>query len=243
LSARPAATLFVTGTDTAAGKTRVACALIRAARARGIRVCGWKPVATGCERTRDGLRNADALALQAAAGTAEPYELLNPCAYERAVAPHLAAGLEQRPIRIATLDAAHRELSRRHELVVAEGAGGWRVPLDEAWTLGAWAAEREWPVLLVVGLRLGCLNHAMLSAEAVARDTRLAGWVGNVLPPRMDLLEDNVAALRARLSAPCWGLVPEDSEDFADARSASDALDRWRQAAGASSSGGSSSMM
>jgi dethiobiotin synthetase len=243
LSARVAATLFVTGTDTAAGKTRVACALIRAARAGGIKVCGWKPVATGCEQTRDGLRNADALALQAAAGTAEPYELLNPCAYERAVAPHLAAGLEQRPIRIATLDAAHRALSRRYELIVAEGAGGWRVPLDEAWTLGAWAAEREWPVLLVVGLRLGCLNHAMLTAEAVARDTRLAGWVGNVLPPRMELLEENVATLRARLSAPCWGRVAEDSEDFADPRSAMDALNRWRQAAGVSSSGGSSSMM
>jgi dethiobiotin synthetase len=243
LSARTAATLFVTGTDTAAGKTRVACALIRAARSSGIRVCGWKPVATGCERTAAGLRNADALALQAAAGTAEPYELLNPCAYERAVAPHLAAGLEQRPIRIAALDAAHRELSRRHELIVAEGAGGWRVPLDEAWTLGAWAAEREWPVLLVVGLRLGCLNHAMLTAEAVARDTRLAGWVGNVLPPRMELLEENVATLRARLSAPCWGTVSQDSEDFADPRAAAEALVRWRQAAGVSSSGGSSSMM
>jgi dethiobiotin synthetase len=226
----PARTLFVTGTDTGAGKTRVACALIRAARARGIKVCGWKPVATGCERTAGGLRNADALALQDAAGTDEPYELLNPCAYERAVAPHLAAALEQRAIRIRTLDDAHRELSRRYELIVAEGAGGWRVPLDEAWTLGAWVAEREWPALLVVGVRLGCLNHSMLTAEAIARETRLAGWAGSVLPPPMELLEENLATLRARLAAPCWGVLPCGAQEFADEGAAAGALERWRAA-------------
>lgn len=223
-----ARTLFVTGTDTGAGKTRAACALIREARARRIKVCGWKPVATGCERSAEGLRNADALALQAAAGTSEPYALLNPCAYEHAVAPHLAAALDERPLRIADLDRAHRELAARYELIVAEGAGGWRVPLDEAWTLGAWVAEREWPVLLVVGLRLGCLNHAMLTAEAVARDTRLAGWVGSVLPPPMQLLEENIATLRARLAAPCWGILPVGSEDFGERRGVSEALERFR---------------
>ena len=229
MTGKPAAkTLFVTGTDTGAGKTRAAGALIREARARGIEVCGWKPVATGCERTAAGLRNADALAPQAAAGTAEPYELLNPAAYEHAVAPHLAATVEQRAIRIAELDRAHRELASRYELIVAEGAGGWRVPLDEAWTLGAWVAEREWPVLLVVGLRLGCLNHALLTAETIARDTRLAGWVGSVLPPPMDLLEENIATLRGRLAAPCWGILPCESEAFADPRALTEALDRWR---------------
>jgi dethiobiotin synthetase len=222
-------TLFVTGTDTGAGKTRAACALIREARSLGIRVCGWKPVATGCERSAEGLRNADALALQQAAGTDEPYELINPCAYEQAVAPHLAAELEQHPIRIAQLERAHRELCGRYELIVAEGAGGWRVPLDEAWTLGAWVAEREWPVLLVVGLRLGCLNHALLTAEAVARDTHLAGWAGSVLPPPMPMLEENLATLRARLAAPCWGILPVGSESFADARAAAGALERWRR--------------
>jgi len=228
LTGTPGKTLFITGTDTGAGKTRAACALIREARARGIKVCGWKPVATGCTPSAEGLRNADALALQAAAGTAEPYELLNPCAYERAVAPHLAASLEQRPIRIAELDRAHRELAGRYELIVAEGAGGWRVPLDEAWTLGAWVAEREWPVLLVVGLRLGCLNHAQLTAEAVARDTRLAGWVGSVLPPPMALLEDNLATLRSRLAAPCWGVLHCGSETFGEPRAVAEALERFR---------------
>ena len=224
-----ARTLFVTGTDTAVGKTRVACALIRAARERGIKVCGWKPVATGCERTAEGLRNADALALQAAAGTDEPYELLNPCAYELAVAPHVAADLARRPIRLAELDRAHRTLAQRYELIVAEGAGGWRVPLDDAWTFGAWVAEREWPVLLTVGVRLGCLNHAMLTAEAVARDTQLAGWAGSVLPPPMDVLEENLSTLRARLAAPCWGIVPCGSEEFANPRALGDALERWRR--------------
>lgn len=221
-----ARTLFVTGTDTAAGKTRAACALIRVARARGIKVCGWKPVATGCERTADGLRNADALALQAAAGTREPYELLNPAAYEHAVAPHLAAALERRPIRITDLDRAHAELASRYDLVVAEGAGGWRVPLDEAWTLGAWVAEHEWPVVLVVGLRLGCLNHAMLTAEAVARETRLAAWIGNVLPPEMELLADNLATLRDRLAAPCWGVISAGADALADERPWVEALRR-----------------
>ena len=221
-----ARTLFVTGTDTGAGKTRAACALVRGARARGLKVCGWKPVATGCERTAQGLRNADALALQDAAGTREPYELLNPFAYERGVAPHLAAALEARPIRVTELDRAHAELASRYDLIVAEGAGGWRVPLDEAWTLGAWVAEHEWPVVLVVGLRLGCLNHAMLTAEAIARDTRLAAWIGNVLPPEMELLADNLATLRQRLVAPCWGVIAEGTDAFADERPWAEAVQR-----------------
>lgn len=224
-----ARTLFVTGTDTGVGKTTVACALIRQAREQGIRVCGWKPIATGCEPTAAGLRNADALALQQAAGTDEPYELLNPCAYGPAVAPHLAAAQAGRPIRIAGLEAAHRALAERYELIVAEGAGGWRVPLDEAWTLGAWVAEREWPALLVVGLRLGCLNHALMSAETIARDTRLAGWVANTLPPAMALLEENLAALRQRLSAPCWGRIPCGSQQFEEVPAISAALQRLRR--------------
>lgn len=218
-------TLFVTGTDTGVGKTRVASALIRAARAHGTRVCGWKPVATGCESTAEGLRNADALALQRAAGTGEPYALLNPCAYEPAVAPHLAAAASHRPIRISELDRAHGELARRHDLIVAEGAGGWRVPLDEAWTLGAWVAEREWPVLLVVGMRLGCLNHALLTAEAIARDTRLAGWVGNVLPPEMEMLRENLDTLQRRIAAPCWGVMACGAEELPDDRALSGALE------------------
>lgn len=219
-------TLFVTGTDTGVGKTTVACALIRLARAQGLKVCGWKPVATGCERRREGLRNSDALALQRAAGTDEPYELINPCAFEAAVAPHLAAQQAGRAIRVAALDEAHCELAQRHDLIVAEGAGGWRVPLDEAWTLGAWVAEREWPALLVVGMRLGCLNHALMSAQIIAGETRMAGWVANVLPPVMDLLDENLATLRGRLSARCWGEIDCGAGDFAQPAAAGKALRR-----------------
>jgi dethiobiotin synthetase len=221
-----AKTLFVTGTDTGVGKTTVACALLRQARSQGLSVCGWKPIATGCERTPQGLRNADALALQEAAGTDEPYERLNPCAFEPAVAPHLAARAAGASIRLADLDRAHQALAARYDLIVAEGAGGWRVPLDDAWTLGAWVAEREWPVLLVVGMRLGCLNHALMSAEVIARDTRLAGWVANVLPPPMVLLDDNLATLRQRLSAPCWGQVECGKRDFTPAAEIAEALAR-----------------
>jgi dethiobiotin synthetase len=219
-----AKTLFVTGTDTGVGKTRVACALLRQARAQGTKACGWKPVASGCERTAQGLRNADALALQAAAGTKEPYGLLNPYAFEPPIAPHLAAQAAGRRIRIQELDRVHAELARRYELVVAEGAGGWSVPLDETWSFASWVGEREWPVLLVVGLRLGCLNHALLSAESIGRRTRLAGWVANALPPEMPMLAENLESLRQRLSAPCWGFMPAGEESFSEAAPVREAL-------------------
>lgn len=219
-----ARTLFVTGTDTGVGKTTVACALIRLARARGLNVCGWKPVATGCEPGAGGLRNADALALQQAAGTDEPYALVNPCAYAPPVAPHLAAQQAGQGIRIAQLDAAHRALAARYDLIVAEGAGGWRVPLDEAWTLGAWVAEREWPTVLVVGMRLGCLNHALMSAEIIGAETRLAGWVASQLPPTMDLFGENLASLRGRLAVRYWGTVRNGAAELDDPAVAGEAL-------------------
>lgn len=218
LAAPPRAkTLFVTGTDTGVGKTTVACALLRLARSEGIRACGWKPVASGCERAADGLRNADALALQQAAGTQEPYERLNPYAFEPGIAPHLAAHAARTPIRIAELDRVHAELSRDYELMVVEGAGGWLAPLNDVWTFGAWVAERQWPVLLVAGMRLGCLNHALLSVESISRRTRLVGWIANVLPPEMPELEGNIDALKQRLSAPCWGRLPAGAMHFVNA--------------------------
>ncbi len=216
-----ARTLFVTATDTGAGKTLASCALLHALRAQGHRACGFKPVAAGGMETPEGLRNEDALALQEAGGTREPYELINPCLLREPAAPHLAANLEGRRIRMADLDVAHRELASRYEMVVAEGAGGWQVPLDEVWTLGSWVAEREWPVILVVGMRLGCLNHALLSVESITRRAKLAGWIANVLPPQMPLLEGNIETLRKRIAAPLLGVIPA----HADAASAAQALD------------------
>jgi dethiobiotin synthetase len=207
-----AQTVFVTGTDTGVGKTHIACALLRKLRERKRDVCGFKPIASGCERTAEGLRNADALALQEAAGTSEPYPLVNPYALERPIAPHLAAGEMQEHISVLRLREAHAELAARHELIVAEGAGGWRVPLDETWTMAEFVAEQEWPVILVVGMRLGCINHALLSADAIMRGTKLLGWVANDLPPSMDALEGNVDTLKAHLSAPLLGVVPANAD-------------------------------
>lgn len=199
--------VFVTGTDTGVGKTHVACGLLRAARARGIDACGYKPVASGCRKTVQGLRNADALALQDAAATREPYAAINPYAFAPAIAPHLAAAEARLRIERRVLDRAHRDLARRHELLVIEGAGGWLVPLGRRWTIADWVGEHDWPVVLVVGMRLGCVNHALLSAESIQRRTPLLGWIASELPPRQPALDQNLADLAQRMPAPLLGHV------------------------------------
>ncbi|MGH8447545.1 MAG: dethiobiotin synthase [Solimonas sp.] len=217
-----AATLFVTGTDTGVGKTRAAAALIALARSRGRDAVGYKPVAAGCERTADGWRNDDALQLLAASGGGLRYEDVNPLALPAAIAPHLAARDVGLSIDPAVLDAGHARLAQARRagqgLVVVEGAGGWRVPLNETVDFADWVAGHRWPVLLVVGLRLGCISHALLSAEAILRGTTLAGWIANVLPPAQERWQDNLDSLRARLPAPCLGLLPENGDAEASRR-------------------------
>jgi dethiobiotin synthetase len=208
-------TLFVTGTDTGVGKTHVSAALLAAARRTGIHACGFKPVASGCEADPQGrLRNTDALALQAAAGTDEPYAAINPYAFEPPLAPHIAASRAGVVIDTAILDRASESLRSRYDWLLVEGAGGWQVPLNAAGGFPDWVAARGWPVLLVVGMRLGCINHALLTAESIQRcGLRLAGWVANVLPPVQDALEDNVEALTRRLGNPplaCFAAAAED---------------------------------
>lgn len=207
-----ARTLVVTGTDTGVGKTLVACSLIRLAREQGLRVCGYKPVASGCEPTAQGLRNDDALALQRETSTPQPYARINPYAFAPPIAPHLAAREAGVVIEPRVLDAAHAALAAHHDLVVVEGAGGWQVPLNAESSFADWVAAHRWPVLLVVGLRLGCLNHALLSAESITRRTTLAGWVANHLPPAQSRGQDNVEALRQRLAAPLWAVLQESAE-------------------------------
>lgn len=211
-------TLFITGTDTGVGKTRASTALVRLARARGIDAVGFKPVAAGCEETIDGWRNDDALQLLAASGDSETYEAINPVALPAAIAPHLAARDVGEPIALATLDAAWAALQGRHRCVIVEGAGGWRVPLDAHTDFADWVAMHRWPVVLVVGLRLGCLNHALLSAESIARRVPLAGWIANLLPPLQLRWQDNLQTLRERLPAPCLGVLLEDGDDEANTR-------------------------
>jgi dethiobiotin synthetase len=201
---------FVAGTDTDVGKTMVAAGLLLAANAKGLRTAALKPVAAGCERTPDGLRNADALMLQRCMSMALSYEEINPIALEAAIAPHIAAAQEGVRINADRLAGFCRGvLMQRADLTLVEGAGGWRVPLNNRELLSQLAIELQLPVLLVVGMRLGCINHALLTCEAIAHDgLRLAGWVANRSQPDMSCYAENVQTLRALLPAPCLGEVP-----------------------------------
>lgn len=201
---------FVTGTDTDIGKTTVAAGLLHAARRRGLSTAAAKPLASGCQATPDGLRNADALALQAECAPPLPYALINPCAFEPAIAPHVAAREAGVALEVPQLAAAvQRVLARGADFTLVEGAGGWRVPLSDAACLSDLAVALQLPVILVVGLRLGCLNHALLTAQAIRADgLQLAGWVANQVDPHMPRLDDNLQELRTRLGAPCLGCVP-----------------------------------
>lgn len=202
-----ARSLFITGTDTGVGKTYVACALLQQLRQQGLNVCGYKPVASGCERTSEGWRNDDALALQRAAGTTESYERINPYAFEPAVAPHLAAASAGVRIEPSRLNEIHTQLSAHHDLIVVEGAGGWQVPLNEAMTFADWVSAQQWPVILVVGMKLGCINHALLSAEAISRRNKLIGWIANPLPPEMPMLAQNIQTLHERMPVPLFTIA------------------------------------
>lgn len=203
--------LFVAGTDTGIGKTHAAQALIHAYRQAGERVAGMKPVASGSELTDDGLRNQDALDLQYASEPRPSYDLVNPFALEEAVAPHLAA--LRAGVRLAwkPLDDAFSTLCADYDRVVVEGVGGWMVPLAEGMSTEDLPPRWRLPVVLVVGVRLGCISHARLTARAIQADgCVLAGWIANVIEPDMPLLEQNIQTLRACLAAPCLGVLPYD---------------------------------
>ncbi|MBV2133496.1 dethiobiotin synthase [Pseudomonas sp. MAP12] len=204
------AAFFIAGTDTEIGKTTVAAGLLHAARLRGLSTAAAKPVASDCVRTPDGLRNGDALALLGECSLALDYAEVNPFAFAPAIAPHLAAREVGVELNVAALlPAVQRVLARGADITLVEGAGGWRVPLAGRESLADLAVALQLPVILVVGVRLGCINHALLTAEAIARDgLTLAGWVANVVDPATSRLDDNLATLAERLPAPCLGRVP-----------------------------------
>ncbi len=200
--------LFIAGTDTGVGKTRIASAVLRTMGSVGIKTVGMKPVASGSDPTPEGLRNEDALALMQAATVDVPYEWANPYCFAPAIAPHLAARQAGMEIELPTLLAAHQRLTGLATAVVVEGAGGWRVPLSHSCFLSELPRQAGMDVLLVVGLRLGCINHAVLTAEAIQRDScRLVGWVGNSIDPEFAPFQDNVDTIEALLPVPCWGIV------------------------------------
>ena len=208
--------VFVTGTDTGVGKTRVAAALLRQWAAEGLAVVGLKPVAAGAQFTAAGWRNDDALALADAASLPLPYEAINPCCLPLATAPHLAAAAAGLPIDLASLADQCRAAAQGADRVVIEGAGGWLVPVAEPAvpgesgpTLADLAVALHLPVLLVVGVRLGCLNHALLTAAAIrSSGLPLAGWVGSVIDPDFADAAEYRVALGRRLPAPCLGWLP-----------------------------------
>jgi dethiobiotin synthetase len=210
--------LFIAGTDTGVGKTRVAVALLAALAAQGLRTVGMKPVAAGARRVGGRLRNDDALQLIAQATVPAAYEDVNPYCLEAALSPHIAAVRAGLTIRLEHIAGACTRLAALAEFVVVEGAGGWLTPIGPRQTMADVAAACAFPVLLVVGLRLGCLNHALLTAEAVAaHGGRLAGWIASAIDSHFEAVDDNLATLAERLPAPQLGLLPHSPSAAADA--------------------------
>ncbi len=201
---------FVTGTDTGVGKTLVAAALMKQQASLGMRVAGMKPVASGCYQTAAGLRNEDAVLLEQQATTRHPYSLVNPYAFAPAIAPHLAALAAGVTIELPLLVSSYHQLALDADVVIVEGAGGWRVPIGATGLLSDFPEAPALDVILVVGLRLGCLNHALLTCEAIAAGgkSRLVGWVGNGIDPAFSPWDENIETLRQRIPAPCLGIVP-----------------------------------
>lgn len=200
---------FITGTDTNVGKTLVATGLLAAARTRGLTTVGLKPVAAGCENTDAGLRNSDALLLQSVTSLPLMYEQINPVALEAAIAPHIAAQQEKRTLSADRLAGFCRSSLNQAEFTVVEGAGGWRVPLNPRETMADLVRILRLPIILVVGVRLGCINHALLTVDAIRYDgLQLAGWVANILDNTMPALAENIESLKQRIPAPCLGVVP-----------------------------------
>jgi dethiobiotin synthetase len=204
-------TFFITATDTDAGKTMVASALLKAAAAEGMSTLALKPVAAGCEETPEGLRNDDALKLISAMTKKIPYEQVNPFALKAAIAPHIAAEQEGRSLSLSRLAGFCRgAFLNKVDFKLIEGAGGWRVPLNNQEMLSALAIEMGCEVILVVPLKLGCLNHALLTIEAIRRDgLKIAGWVGNHPDNNIMSVEDeNLETLNRLMPAPCLGILP-----------------------------------
>ncbi|MBM6551237.1 dethiobiotin synthase [Marinomonas ostreistagni] len=222
---------FITGTDTDAGKTHVSVGLLKAAARQGLRTFGVKPIAAGAEWVDGKLCNEDALRIQAAGSIALRYEQVNPVVFEPAIAPHIAAAQEQKLVHVSRLEGFVRgTLLTPHDVALVEGAGGWRVPLNDRELLSDLAKRLALPVIVVVNMKLGCLNHAFLTMEAIRRDgLQVAGWVANGGQLDMPCYEENLATLHTMLSAPLLGTLTWH-DDGATAEAEFDLI--WQNLAG-----------
>ncbi len=201
--------VYVTGTDTGIGKTVASAALLHALRARGLRAVGMKPVASGCTREADGWRNEDALALMQASEPRPDYADLNPYALPQPLAPEIAAREAGVEIELPRIVSAFGRLRANADAVVVEGVGGWAAPLSASLDQVDLVHALGLPVVMVVGMRLGCISHARLTAEAIAASgCELIGWAGNHVDPTMARQDENFEILRTRLPVPCWGRLP-----------------------------------
>ena len=200
---------LVTGTDTEVGKTFASCALLHALRTKGIKALGMKPIAAGTDAAG---RNDDVEALLAASEIKAPRELINPYLFQPAIAPHIAAAEEGRIIAIEHIVETFNTLREMADAVLVEGVGGFCVPLGPDHDTADLAEQLGLPVILIVGMRLGCINHALLTQQSIAaRGLQLAGWIANRIDPDMGRFEENLAALEARISAPLLGVIPANS--------------------------------
>lgn len=198
---------FVTGTDTEVGKTRISIALVDLLKQHVKRVAVMKPIASGCEKTTQGLRNDDAMQLQQHANVALPYNMINPYAFEPAIAPHIAAKKNKIDIDLTRIKQSFDAISQQADAVIVEGAGGWLVPLNSTQTMADLAIALDLPIILVVNLKLGCINHALLTVKAIeSSGLTLHGWVANQIEPN-EQAEEIVKTLQYSISAPCLGHV------------------------------------
>jgi dethiobiotin synthetase len=206
--------IFVTGTDTGVGKTVVAAALVRGLVARGLRVAVMKPVASGSERTPAGLRNEDALTLMAASNVTAPYERINPYCFEPAISPHIAAEEAGIAVDLGRIRRNFDLLTAASDVTVVEGAGGWLAPIGPRISIHDLALALHLPVVMVVGLRLGCINHALLTKLAIgSHGARFAGWIANTIDSAMQRPAENLETLVKVLETPPLAFVPAVSRD------------------------------
>lgn len=200
---------FIAGTDTDVGKTVASKAILNALAEKGLKTIGYKPVAAGCETTEGGLRHSDALYLQSAATVDVAYEDVNPYALELPASPHIAAKHDNVVIDYSVLSDKLAQHKANSDIVLVEGAGGWRVPVSDEDCLSTWVQQEKLPVVLVVGIKLGCLSHALLTLDAIKADgLELAGWVANRINPGTENYAEIIAMLEQKIAAPKIGEIP-----------------------------------